>query len=151
MKILKKVHRNKELTTKKKGFVLLYTILIITLVLGVSGSVLQIMMKELRLANFGEVSQIALYAAKSGSDCALYTGILGKFDIPGSEFTCLGRNYRVGLGNTTNYEIDFFFNKGCAKVEVDHTTGDIRSRGYNTSCSSASGLTVERGILEHYK
>lgn len=133
----------------EKGFTLLYALLMITLVLSVSASVMQIMTKELRLSNFGEVSQIALYAAKSGSDCAVYWAIQGRFD-EGGTITCLGVNTVVSPGNST-FSIDFGGNKGCAVVTVDGSLGEIRSRGYNTSCSVTSGFRVERGIIEHYK
>ncbi len=134
--------------TMNKGFTLLYAMLIITLVLSVSASVMQIMTKELRLANFGEVSQIALYAAKSGSDCALYWAIQGAFD-EGKTITCLSQSFTVGPSNG-NFTLDIP-GRGCAVVSVNSTTGEIRSRGYNTTCSVTTGFRVERGIVERYK
>lgn len=134
--------------TMNKGFTLLYALLIITLVFSVSASVMQIMTKELRLANFGEVSQIALYAAKSGSDCALYWAIQGAFD-EGRVITCMSQNFDVGPGRN-NFTLDIP-GRGCASVTVNNVTGEIRSRGYNTSCSVTTGFRVERGIVERYK
>ncbi len=134
--------------TLNNGFTLLYAMLIITLVLSVSASVMQIMTKELRLANFGEVSQIALYAAKSGSDCALYWAIQGAFD-EGKTITCLSQSFNVGPGSN-NFTLDIP-GRGCAVVSVNNVTGEIRSRGYNTTCSVTTGFRVERGIVERYK
>lgn len=55
-----------------EGFVLLLTLVVISVVLAVGLSMLQITMKQLTLSNIARESEIALHAASTGIECMQY-------------------------------------------------------------------------------
>lgn len=56
----------------KKGFVMLFSVLISSLLVVIGLSILNLTLKELTISTSGRESQIAFYAANSGIECALY-------------------------------------------------------------------------------
>ena len=70
---MKKIFLKKE----KKGFTLLFAVIVSTLVLAVGGSIINIALKQLVLSGTGRESQYAFYAANTGIECALYWDIAG--------------------------------------------------------------------------
>ena len=63
-----KLNQNK----KSKGFTLLVSMIVTSLILAIGFSIGNIILKELALSASGRRSQIAFYAADSISECALY-------------------------------------------------------------------------------
>lgn len=64
--MLKNIHQ------KEKGFTLLYAVLVSSIILAASLSIINIALKQHKLAALSRESKIAFYAANTGIDCALY-------------------------------------------------------------------------------
>lgn len=56
----------------KKGFVLLYALLVSSVILGVGASLVNIVTKQVILSTVGRDSQFAYYAADAGAKCAAF-------------------------------------------------------------------------------
>jgi len=65
-------NRNNKKNNRRKGFVLLFAVLVSTLVLSVGISVISIALKQVVLSGSGRDSQYAFYAANTGAECATY-------------------------------------------------------------------------------
>ena len=57
---------------KNKGFTLLLSLLVISVILSVGLGVSNIMIKELKLSGLGRESQVAFYAADAGVECFFF-------------------------------------------------------------------------------
>lgn len=125
------------------GFTLLYAMLVVAAVIGVTAAVAGVLVRELKLSDTRQRSLEAYYAAQSGLECA-YSWSLQRTPFDGStDIECDG----VTIANVgENFTIDGTF---CADVTV--TPGDpvsIVSKGYDT-CSAAR-RQVERTVsIEH--
>ncbi len=64
---------------KDKGYTLLFSMLLTSLILAIGVSILGISRKELALSTSSRDSQTALFAADAGMDCALYLDTKGTF------------------------------------------------------------------------
>jgi hypothetical protein len=73
----------KVIVSKKKGFTLLFAILVSVLVLAVGASMISIALKQVILSGAGRESQYAFYAANTGIECALYWDLNGSQIAPG--------------------------------------------------------------------
>lgn len=65
------VKRNKE-RKEEKGFALLITLVVVTVLISIGLSVLDLSIKQVRLATNAKDSEIAFHAANAGLECALY-------------------------------------------------------------------------------
>ena len=162
------------ISIKKKytrGFALYFAIILTSLLLMVAYATVNLSVKELQLSVEGAESQVAIYAADTGIECAVYwdakAGSPSSFDpvTPGS-INCVGTTVTTGsqtvqttpalssviggtgFGSPSIFQITV--GSGCAIVTViknaDGTTS-IESRGYNTC---GSGTRFERGIKVTY-
>lgn len=159
----------------KKGFTILYAVLVSGLLLSIGIGVYNIAIKELRLSVVGSNSQIAIFAADTGLECALYWELKtvngfdwsnvangGEPEMP-PNMNCLGVDYtQPGAATFSNiiYTTDgdsattvftVRFSEGyCARVYVgkDVPTNKviIESRGYNMDCDSNNLKKVERAL-----
>jgi hypothetical protein len=78
IKVNKKIYEQKVKEAQKpKGFTLLFSILVSTLVLAVGASVVSIALRQLVISGTGRDSQYAFYAANTGVECALYWDSIG--------------------------------------------------------------------------
>ncbi len=59
-----------------KGFALLITILLVTVLLGISSSLLNVVLKQYQLSGISNASETAFQAANAGLECALYHDFL---------------------------------------------------------------------------
>ena len=82
-KRIKKTDTEKEVSDKK-GFTLLFAILVSVLVLAVGASMITIALKQVILSGAGRESQFAFYAANTGVECALYWDLKGPELIDGA-------------------------------------------------------------------
>ena len=57
---------------KNKGFTLLLSLLVVSVILSVGLGVSNIMIKELKLSGLGRESQVAFYAADTGVECFFF-------------------------------------------------------------------------------
>lgn len=139
----------------KKGFTLLISIVVTSMMLIISFVVANVAYKQLVLANSNEESQYAFYNADSGVECAVYWDFKGgtsAFDpsIP-TTISCNGTNNISVTGDTiatSTFSIDFSATgRGCVDVAVGKHPGNITmidSKGYNT-CSPGATRRLERG------
>lgn len=65
-------------TTKKQrqGFTILFAVIVSALVLSIGLSIANITLKQIRISSLGRESQVAFYAADSGSECVLYYDLI---------------------------------------------------------------------------
>ncbi len=61
----------KSIHTNEKGFVMLFTVLIVSIILSLAIGIANIGYKQSLLSSIGKDSQIAFYAADAGMECAL--------------------------------------------------------------------------------
>jgi len=73
----------KIIEEKKRGFTLLFAILVSVLILAVGASIISIALKQVILAGAGRESQFAFYAANTGVECALYWDLNGAQVVDG--------------------------------------------------------------------
>ncbi len=76
---MREERRQKILMFKKpeKGFTLLFSLLVSTLVLTVGASIISISLRQLVISSTGRDSQYAFYAANTGIECAMYWDLIG--------------------------------------------------------------------------
>ena len=150
-----------------RGFTLLLSILVVSVILSVSLGIFDIMTKELKLSGLGRESQIAFYAADAGVECFFYWEIKhpdladSAFDTDSNNISSVvcgsnngvngvsGPNFTSGTGiSSFNLTLGSDPDKKCAKVKVTKSglTTTVESRGYNTACDSTSPFKVERAI-----
>jgi type II secretory pathway pseudopilin PulG len=73
----------KEKRERKKGFTLLYALLVSILVLAVGASMVTISLKQIVLSSSSRESQFAFYASNTGYECALYWDLKGAVEKDG--------------------------------------------------------------------
>lgn len=147
--------------TDKRGVSLIISLIMMTLLLAISFSIGNIILRQLRLTNIGTNSQISFYAADSALECALYwdtitDGTVAGFYDNAIFGTTTPTSYASGLNPircganplnpfsfvkvvdpilniaTTTFDIDYG-RKTCARVEVVKTANrtKISTSGYN--------------------
>jgi len=153
---------NKELRIKKiksRGFTLLLSILVVSVVLSVGLGIFDIMTKELKLSGIGRESQIAFYAADAGVECFFYWEIkhpdladtaFAYYDSNPPTISCASNSFSIPVGSNGPYgpyNLNLS-NNSCAKIKITKSglTTTVESRGYNTACDSTSSFKVERAI-----
>lgn len=155
----------------KKGFVLLYTVIVISIVSVIAAGVFDIVIKEIILSESARESRISFYAADTGVECLFYWDIKhpgfnntvfatsSNSTPPTSGVVCAGTDIASGwtISNitsssaTTQFELNYP-DGSCSSVSVAKSNGStvIESRGYNVSCGSDSSQKVERGLKVTY-
>ncbi|HEY4524581.1 MAG TPA: hypothetical protein VJL36_02375 [Candidatus Paceibacterota bacterium] len=146
-----------------RGFAVLYAVLMVSIVLTVSLSLLNITFKQLILSFIARESKIAFYAADSALNCAVYwdrqwdlnTGIdyhpFGYFDglnfnSDRQQITCMGSSFFANNSSDPDGRVSIFdlifadgsfaevkIIKGSGTNGVDNTVTLIRADGYNTT------------------
>lgn len=138
----------------KKGFVLLFAVVLVAIILAMSLGVSDMTLKELNFSTGARASNDAFYAADTGAECALYylrntvpsfTGPSQAFGVPTEDIITECNGVLVSLdededGNNTNTGPWVFnitslgeSNNACALVTVikENNTTTIISKGYN--------------------
>lgn len=163
----------------RKGMTLFVSISIISILMLIIYSLVNIVTKSTQFAGMGRESQYAYYAAESGLECAIYwdtvsdefaTSSPGAINCanqtrevgnPSSPINVAGTttvvSTRIGGGGNSNPMSIFHINYGntCAIVTVlkyyvgPNPATHIKSRGYNT-CNTNSLRRLERGIEVTY-
>jgi len=138
--------KSKIKTSKQKGFTLLLSLLVISIILSVSFGVFDIMTKELKLSGIGRESQISFYAADAGIECAYFWDIKhpgfgdSAFDLDnnnvafikcgenGVSETSFEDNGDDGVRETSSFNFDMGEignkNEKCAEVSVTKVTSE---------------------------
>lgn len=135
----------KKLQSYKKGFVILFSMLISSLILLIATGVFHLVQKELVLSSYARESQAAFYAADAALECALFWDVsdwsVGAGGTPfvlspvGDQLDTIGCNnvsiqtrHLSGSGGTDDYQIPYVFrypavngveNNPCAYVLVE--------------------------------
>lgn len=179
--------RNKfifRITKKQKinpnsAFTILFAVIVSTLVLALGLGIVAITMKEVQLSGAGRDSQLAFYAADSGSECALYYDTIGDFfatssdSRPNQTITCNGKEINPGTETgatgeaaTSTFQMCMEYSgdvcvsdKPCVDVVVAKKKNEqpapndidtsIDARGYNT-CNESHPRRLERGYRLDY-
>ncbi len=161
---------------KKKGISLVIALIMTTLLLSISLSVGNIILRQLRITYTNTNSQAAFYAADSALECALYWDTHTDGTIEGSFETAIfgtTTTYQSGAGNpvrcgpntdspmsfvkitndplnniaTTTFDVDY--GNTCAHIEIIKNPNRtiISTRGYNTGAKAdASGCDLDDAI-----
>ena len=158
----------------KKGFVLLFTMVLSSIILAIAMGITSVALREVKLSISGKDSDDAFYAADTGVECALFydKDIFVGDAFPSQTFgqmTC-GNSPIYPIGNTDGWIFSVFgvgsSGNSCAlvtvaKYPVDDGTGSgpytrIVSKGYNVrdnsvdDCSGSSSNSVERQLEVTY-
>ncbi len=146
---------------KNKGFVLLFSILISSMILMIALGMVNIAYKEIRFGTSVKESNEAFFAADTGAECVLYNdkNTSTSFIVGGSGLaTCLSNVSGNIVVNGIHPNFDFVLSglgsasQGCAKVTV--TKGAltaVTSLGYNNGGSefgfcSPTNTSLERRL-----
>jgi len=150
----------KKIKDSQKGFVILFTVLISTIILMIGFGIFSIATRETILSSTSREAQYSFYAADAGVECALYfqthtsalnddVGFAGSSQNSGQVPTCGSASNINGSGIQGNYGDPFQFDilvdpvqKTCAHVTVydqDSSTRRIISEGYNI-CNLVNGI-----------
>lgn len=147
---------DKKLSLRPRGFALLFTLLITSIIFSISLGVYNLIIGEIILSGTGRDSQLAFYAADAGTECALYWDIqhpgLAKSAFSTSTpavISCAGQSKSVGGGSVSNFSLSFG-NGSCVSVGVEKQPAQniITAQGQNTC--SGSNRTVQRGLKVVY-
>lgn len=157
-------------TNNQKGFVALFTVLIVSVILAMTIGIASISLKEIVLSSSATEGSKAFYAADSGIECALYYDRINL--APGSffsgNFRCNGNVPGFAIGPSSDsessemytFEIPFGANNElCADITVKRQvsipgqffTTLIESKGSNFPCTDDTNpKKVERSIRVTY-
>ena len=148
-----------------KGFVVLFTVLIASIVLAMTVGISQIALREVVLSASAKEAQYAFFAADTGAECALYWDInKNNFDLNNSTVNtpeCAGKQVSNFQNNSPEFSFEFEINNSnCIKVNIDKNYSEnnisntkIESLGYNVNCSAVSAFnprTIQRAIRVTY-
>ncbi|MFA6397726.1 MAG: hypothetical protein WDK96_02675 [Candidatus Paceibacterota bacterium] len=142
-----------------KGFIILFTVLICSVILAIAIGISNIAYKEIILTSSVRDSQYAFSAADTGAECALYYDALDYFGTQPT-IKCNGIDAEITSNGGTLYEVLMPLSElSCVKINVEkdyQTNGStsIESRGYNVSCDqvliNTNPRIVERAIQVIY-
>jgi hypothetical protein len=104
-------------TEDRRGFTLLFAVLVSTLVVAIGATVVSIAVRQTVLSGTSRESQYAFYAANTVLECAFYWDVIGKAGGDGAVFpasgqtalsdpsgvTCVNGNIVTGTGFTTTF------------------------------------------------
>ncbi len=96
----------KKTHTQERGLALLMTLLLMTVLLAVSSSLLNITLKQYQFSGIGLQSEMAFQAANAGMECITYHDYLSypvsKFDVPDNGSTVAAETGLACMGQTSN-------------------------------------------------
>lgn len=160
-----------DVKKNNKGFTVLFAVIVSSLILAIGLSIGNITLKQIRISSLGRESQIAFYAADSGSECVMYYDLIEEafatsstsISYPGP-ITCFDKEIMIiGVEETSNaatttIRVEDPDAELCATIEIGKYDGDgdgysekttILSRGNNV-CGSGNMRLLERGIRIKY-
>lgn len=125
---------------------MIYALVVLSLMLGVSVSAASFALSELKLVRAGYQSLSANYAAEAAAECALYWRFLNG---PAGTYECEDASGTFVEGGKVAFTVNFS-DGSCASVVVDDAARTIRSRGYNACGGNGAVGKFERGYLIQY-
>lgn len=136
--MIKKYFKNNISFKDKKGFTLLFAILVSVLVLAVGASIISIALKQVILSGAGRESQFAFYAANTGLECALY------WDLNGSVIDNDGvSKYIFPPPNSNDSRRDDLDDVNCSGTNISNGNS-IYAQPYTSPWITDNNLTVFR-------
>lgn len=169
--------KNKKNNFKKRGFTILFAVIVSSLVLAIGISIGSITLKQIKISILGRDSQVAFYSADSGSECVMYHDLINKYfatssdsataiPAPALEISCFDQLFPITSvetdsesATTTIIMKDEATSPNiCAKVTISKYDSDndgysdrtiILSRG-NNYCDANTNRLLERGIRIKY-
>lgn len=156
---------NLHMKKDQSGIALLVTLLLMSVLLGISASLLNITLKQYQLSGIALASEMAFQAANAGMECALYNDLpktgTSPFDVPGgtteqaseASINCMNAGALANINGTaqSGEEQLFRFTWGspqvCSEVSMYKyysTTGPVNFsvNGTNKTCDQGSVCTV---------
>lgn len=151
--------------TQKKGFALLYTVVIVSLILSITAGISNIVFKQSLLSNLATDSQIAFYQADNAAECAMYllNNTNANFDPTGpvTPFFCsTTQSYELDAANSSIPGLTIYSpaattlssSSPCSSITIDQTDPSktvIEAHGFNV-CNSANPRHIERVLQVTY-
>jgi Tfp pilus assembly protein PilX len=173
----RKCIKNDRVPETNRGFAMLFSVLVSSVLLSIGLSIFNLTVKELALSSSGRESQFSFYAADSGVECALYWDFKGQYIFATSSSSrtpspsspdCASQSININPSQTTSnsattqfsFQIPNTLPSGgsapyCVTVLVSKTVNNnivsttIDSRGYNT-CDTNDPARVERALRVRY-
>lgn len=152
-------------TQKNKGFAMLFTVLIISVILSIALGIADLTFKQTILSNLAKNSQLAFYQADSGVECGMYYDVT-QGQLPRGT-TVAKAPQQITCGNNTAtlvtdqshtdyflYQEDITGNAPCFSIAFDKTMANgstkykVSARGFSTCLSTPQ--QVERGLNVSY-
>lgn len=155
-------HKKQKAVQTSRGFTLLLSALISSIVLALGVSIFGIAQKQVMLSSMGRDSQFAFYTADTGAECGLYWDVrhqLFSTSSPPAQITCDGQTVLVNSSGTwppMTFEFQFEPGGYCTQVTVRKNIIDprtvIHSDGFSTDCASVSTSprALQRSVELHY-
>ncbi len=160
------MYKNVIIKQGKKGFALLITVVVVSLILSISLGISNLTFKQTILSNLAKDSQISFYEADSVVECMLYydigidvfSAVTDPTDAP--DLYCGQAYFSV---NTSLSDFDYYVYEQtnaspslpCAGISIDKRVGSnggkviIQGKGYNV-CADNNPRRVERAIQVEY-
>ncbi len=139
---------------KQKGFALLFTLLIISVIVAIASGTALTLSKNLVLSSTARESQIAFYQADTAGECALYASRFIDLDNV-SAFNCSDMTLSISVNGSGNYSLTDSNtgndNDPCFDISINKSSTPvvIKAKGYN-NCKATLNNRVERGIEINY-
>jgi len=108
--------KNNTKQKNKKGFTLLFAVLVSTLVLSVGASIISMALKQIILSGISRDSQFAFYAANTGIECAIYSDLNSGITFATSSSSNTSDPDSVDCANQTDVEVNVTSDDGDSAV-----------------------------------
>ncbi|MEK7588392.1 MAG: hypothetical protein AAB438_01085 [Patescibacteria group bacterium] len=164
---------NKKIQKNKRGFVLLFAVVLSSIILTIALGLAKISFQEIVFGTSARSTNEAFFAADTAVECALYYDIgisISAFGVPSAQgdTSCAGTFVDLNNGSDTPDPSPWNFvlfplgsGQACAKVTVTKTTVDpvttqVLARGYSSGgsntvdCSASNPNRVERELEVNY-
>lgn len=161
-------------TTQQKGYAILFTVMVISIILALTIGLSNISYKQLLISSVAKDSELAFYQSDTATECALYQDRVSGIFTPsiGSPVYCgvdsTGNNTSLSVslsvsGQTETYNLtptgawntslspcfNIIFTKVNPVDPADPVANTMQARGYNL-CIKSSPRAVEREIEIKY-
>lgn len=135
----------------QKGFALMFTILIISIIVAIASGVAITLSKNIILSSTARESQKAFYVADTAGECALFAVRFLDLQALASSsgtFVCGGVTLSIVSQQPNQYTLsdDLFGGNSSFRIEIDQSnapTTSVKAYGYNTTTGNN---ILERGI-----
>lgn len=146
----------KNTLQKNKGFVILFSMLISSLILLITAGIFNVVQKDVVLSSYARESQRAFYAADSALECALYSDLIGvrldgSSSTPRTPFTANPGNSSEFYSNIPEYSCGGEEISSYHLVGVDTQLYDVPyvfryQNSYNDADESCAYVLIEKEL-----